>query len=454
MSGVPQNIELEERLLGTVLWWPEEAIKACWSAGLRAEDFGRPAHGVVFDAACRSLKAGGSADALTVGAMLQREEVPAERGKTVNALEFVGGHTGLRIIEERHGEVATARQHAEEVVSLALSRELLKVAETLAEEAQKLAPVPDVVTAAERRLAAARDRADGRTAGKNETDIAELVQRFLKQYASSEPDDLIPFPLPTLNALGGGMAAGDIVIVGARSGVGKSWWALDTIENSVRRGSRCALMSLEMPKDQMTRRLMGMGGLNLTGLKKRALPYDALIDRAGMLDGWRGLLDIHDGPTNVDRIHSVLSSARIDGNPYRVLVVDHLHLLDIPGRGGEYRINLNTALTRLKHAAVEHGITLVLLAQLVKPGQGERGRRPTIFDLRESNAIGDIADYVLLLHREPGEDGHPSNTGVVIVDKVRDGAGACDIDVIFDPRTYRFTEGYMAGAFNNTRSIA
>lgn len=219
-------------------------------------------------------------------------------------------------------------------------------------------------------------------------------------------------------------------------------------------GRRSALFSLEMPAMQMMRRLLAMGGHSLTGIKKRAVPYDQLIERVGVIDAWRGLLDVLDGPTNVDRIRAELASARIDGRPYRVVVLDHLHLLDVPGGDAAYRVALNRALTQLKHLAIENGCTIVLLAQLKRPAPGREKERPTIHDLRESGGIGDIADYVLLVHREPGHDGYPSNAGVVIVDKVRDGAGACDIDVTFDPRTYRFREGYMAGSSPARRDVA
>jgi len=445
MSRVPEDIDLERTLLGTLMYWPEPTIKACWAAGLGKDDFSRPAHGVIYDAIGRSLRSGEDVDAVSVVTQLRREEVPAERGAAVNALEFVGGPAAVLSMEENHGETTVAKRYAEEIVSLALSREMMLTGDELIERARDLSPVAETVTTAERRLAAARDRADGRVGPAKQRDVADILQRVLTQYISSEPDDLLPFQLPTLNAIGGGMAPGDVIVVGARSGVGKTWWGLDAVEQTMSKGRRSVTFSLEMPQDQLVRRIIAMGGLNLTGIKKRALPYDSLIDRVGVIDGWRGLYDIEDGPTNVDRIQATLASARIAGNPYRVVVLDHLHLLDVPGSKSDYRIALNTELTRIKHMAGEHGCTIILLAQLNRPKKGDEAKRPTIHDLRESGGIGDIADYVLLLHREPGEDGHATNRGVVVVEKVRDGAGACDIDVVFDPRTYRFVEGYMAG---------
>jgi replicative DNA helicase len=200
-----------------------------------------------------------------------------------------------------------------------------------------------------------------------------------------------------------------------------------------------------------------MGGHSLTGIRKRELPYDRIEERTIEVGEWTGMLDVFDGATNVDRIQSVLTSARIDGKPYRQVIIDHVHLLDVPGGREGYRLALNSALTQLKHLAVEHGVTMVLLAQLRRPANTHQELpRPTKHDLRESGGLGDIADYVLLLHRDEDEGGNALASGVVIVDKVRDGAGSGDIDVTFDTRTYRFREGatFMAGMNTTNRGAA
>jgi replicative DNA helicase len=438
--------DTERALLGAMLRnGPEKILRAAWDAGLTASDFSRPQHGYLFDVIARLVKTGQSVDAVSLINELRRDVVPMERGRTVPALDYCGGATGILGIEEHAGVSALASQYASEIVSQALSREMIRVGEDLQQQGASLTPISEAVTAAERRLAHARDRAEGRHTSVRKADVAEALQRLLEDYISDDPEDLFPFAQATLNAIGAGMAPGDVVVVGARSGVGKTWWGLDEAERCVASGRRAVIFSLEMPQRQIVRRLMARGGISLTGLRKRAVPYDTLTDRADEIDRYRGLLDIEDGPTTVDRVQSLLASARIDGNPYRLVVIDHLHLMDVPGGRSEYRIALNQELTRIKHLASEHGCTIILLAQLNRPKKGDEAKRPTIHDLRESGGIGDIADYVLLLHREPDEQGHATNRGVIVVDKVRDGFGACDIDVTFDPRTYTFREGWIAG---------
>lgn len=436
----PSNLETEQALLGALLNTPERCIKDCWTAGLQPDDFSRPSHQIIYTSIVKTLQSGGSIDAISLTDTLRREQVPTERGKTVNALEFVGGSVAILTLNDQAAVPSLAKTYAEEIVSQSLSRDLMLVGEELQRLGSELAPIPEAVAEAERRLVKARDRAEGRRAGGRVSDVADLLQQLLEEYISPDPDDVIPFSLPSLNALGGGMFPGDVIVLGARSGVGKTWSGLDLVEAVMNVGRRAVMFSLEMPKMQLVRRIMAMGGINLTGLRRRLVPYEQLIERAGIMDAWRGLLDIEDGPTSVDRMQGVLASARIEGNPYRLLVLDHLHLMDVPGSRSDYRVSLNQELTRIKHMAAEHNLTVVLLGQLNRPKKGDEWKRPTIHDLRESGAIGDIADYVLMVHREY-ENGHQQNHGAVIVEKVRDGSGDGDIEVLFDQRNYRFREG-------------
>lgn len=452
---LPESRQTELALLDVLLVDPQRVIRHCWAAGLTADDFATHRHGVMYAKIVERLHAGEDVDAITLCDALRHDTVTLDRKET-NALSYVGGQAAIMGLSSAIGIVAMSRAYADEIVSLANSRAIVMAGELLAQQGSELAPVSDTVTSAESILAKIRDRAEGRHDGTRSSDIGSIVESVVRQYQSDEPDDTIPFDLPSLNAIGGGMFPGDVIIVGARSGVGKSWTGLAHIEKAVKQRRRSALFSLEMPAEQMVRRLIAMGGHNLTGIRRRLLPYSAIEDRAVEVGEWTGLLDVFDGSCNVDRIQSVLASARIEGKPYRLAVIDHVHLLEIPGPGNAYRLGLNTALTRLKHMAIEHGVTLVLLAQLKRPetkpkadGSKPPTPKPNKHDLRESGGLGDIADYVLMVHRDEDENGNELTTGELIVDKVRDGAGTGDIPVIFDTKYYRFKErhvGYVAGA--------
>lgn len=454
IDTLPESQRTELVMLDALLQQPQRVIRECWAAGLQPEDFATHRHGVMYAKIVERLQGGEDVDYISLIDALKHDTVSIDRNKQVNALDYVGGASAVMGVANALGTVSVARSYADEIVSLANSRTLVTVAERLAAHGKDLAPISEAVTEAEAELARVRDRAEGRHDGSRNSDIGSIVESVVRQYLSDDPDDTIPFDLPSLNAIGGGMFPGDVVIVGARSGVGKSWTGLAQIEQVTKQSRRSALFSMEMPAEQMVRRLLAMGGHNLTGLRKRTLPYADIEARAVEVGDWTGLLDVFDGTCTVDRIHSVLTSARIDGKPYRLAVVDHVHLLEIPGR--DYRLGLNQALTKLKHMAIEHAVTLVLLAQLKRP-ESKRTRdgerlplpKPSKHDLRESGGLGDIADYVLLVHRDEDEHGNELTTGEVIVDKVRDGAGTGDIPVIFDTKYYRFKErhvGYVAGA--------
>ena len=224
MMQIPQNTDTERELLGILMTCDTSTgVRDCWSAGLTPEDFAVPAHELIYRTIVDRLKRGEDSDDLSICNQLRREEVPVERGKTVNALEFLGGQGKVMSLADHAGVPSLVASHAAEIVAQALSRELVAVGDEVSRGGYSLAPIAETVTAAETRLARARDRADGRHGAARPSDVADLLQQVLENYLSPEPDDLLPFQLPTLNAIGGGMAPGDVVVVGARSGVGKTW---------------------------------------------------------------------------------------------------------------------------------------------------------------------------------------------------------------------------------------
>jgi replicative DNA helicase len=443
MSTFPAAFDTERALLGALLTSPKRVIRDCWAAGLTPADFDQPAHQLVYETIVESIAAGDDLDEVAVHDQLRRRKVAGPSGQTVAASNLVGGLKAIMELADNACPTPVARRHADEIVSVALSRELVRAGHDLATAGTNLESIPDAVAAIETRLARARDRAEGRHDGARISDIGSLVEQFVSEYLSSEPEDTIPFDLDALNDLGGGMYPGDVVVVGARSGVGKSWTGLANLERTIQAGRRTALFSMEMPAPQMVRRLIAMGGHRLTPIRRRLTAYEQIEPRAVEVGNWTGKLDIFDGSTTVDRIQGILSSARIDGRPFRLVVIDHIHLLQI--LGSDYRLGLNNALTRIKHMAIEHGCSIMLLAQLKRPRPDMLDHPPTIHDLRESGGLGDIADYVLMLHRDH-ENGVAQNTGSVIVEKVRDGAGSGDIPIRFDTNDYHFKPpAFIAG---------
>jgi len=424
--AVPYNEDVEAFVLGCSLISAQARSAALRM--LKPSDFYRPQHRVLFGAV-KSMQDAGLADV--------DEYTVRDFLKASGDLEAAGGKLETITLTQRVPAIANHKAYIDEVRAVAIRRSVVDVAHRLEERAcSEDSRTEDAVNAAELAVCELRERMTDTTP----RGTIAAIDAMCDDLMSGEDLDTIPFPLQRITDIGGGQLKGEVVVTGGMSGDGKSWWGLDCAEIAVNQQRRTAYYSLEMPAKQCIARLAAMGGHSLTAIRKRTINVDELAPRVQQLRNMAKSLDIFDGSVSVGRVAGDLMRARMSGKPYRYVVLDHLHLLDLPDatRAGEYRIALNQTLTHFKRLAVEHGCTIHLLAQLRRPNE-RKIEPPRMSDLKESSAIEQIADYVLFVYRNRDEEsGMVKPTGQLIVAKARDGEGIGKVEVEFDTTRFRF----------------
>ncbi|MEV8474880.1 DnaB-like helicase C-terminal domain-containing protein [Streptomyces sp. NPDC051173] len=241
--------------------------------------------------------------------------------------------------------------------------------------------------------------------------------------------DRVPTGLIDLDALtGGGFAPGRLIIVGARPGVGKT-----TLGTGFARAAAITnrlpvlFTSLEMSRDEITNGILSAEAKIPLHHIVNGQADDTQLGRLAQIG-----IGISPAPLFIDDATSVsLASLRgqvrhlVRTAGLRMLVVDYLQLMQAPR--AENRQVAVAALSRgLKLMAKEFGIVVVVLCQLNRASEQRSDKRPTIADLRESGAIEQDADMVILLHRPDMHDPESPRAGEadVIVDKHRGGPRA------------------------------
>jgi len=190
--------------------------------------------------------------------------------------------------------------------------------------------------------------------------------------------------------IGGGIAPGEVVIIGARPGHGKSAFALQAIHENTRTGVPCVLVSEEM---------------SATALAKRTVQYAASMPEEhwtttdttrelGEHFAGRAPCRIVESCGTADRAVAEIRRA-VDEIGARLAVVDYAQLLRSDGRG-RYEQVTNTSIT-LRQAANETGVALLLLCQLSRAIETREKFRPTLGDLRDSGQLEQDADVILFL---------------------------------------------------------
>lgn len=272
-------------------------------------------------------------------------------------------------------------------------------------------------------------------AGRPDTGLGTSIEEYLN--GSGPARRRVPMPYADLNALmGGGLAGGQLVVIAARPGIGKSVVGLDLVRHAAAQDLRILLVSLELSQEEVAARYVAAAArVQLsTVLQMREHPeavsredYARMAAVAGEIARLDDLVRLVDpaaaGEYTVAALRRQLTALRTLDTPVDLAVVDYLQLLT-PARRAETRQVEVAELTRgLKLLALEMGIPIVVVAQLNRQPEQRADKRPQLGDLRESGAVEQDADVVILLHREDAYDPRSPRAGEMdlIVAKHRNG---------------------------------
>ena len=345
-------------------------------------------------------------------------------------------------------------QYATSVINLAMARQLVAVGA----EIQKIGyqagdRIPQAVDQARRLIdTVAMGFPDGTL-----LHIEQVAGEVVNQVDVADHQTVLTTGLIDLDRLLVGIHPGDLVIVAARPGVGKTSLLLTIMLTIAQQGVPAALFSLEMPRTDVAMRLLAIH----TGIPIREIRAMCTgMARSGhsgqgsasliqaMVDGFA---TVSQYPIFIDDTPQ-LSPGRIrdrvrrHDTPIGAIFVDYLQLLEVSsvqdgkGRRLERRVDEITAISReLKLLARELNVPVIAASQLSRAVEQRADRVPTLSDLRDSGSIEQDADVVILLYREElyRPDTDRKGIATVIVAKHRNGPIG-EIPLRYDAATTRF----------------
>lgn len=406
----PDVIAAEQAVLGASI----QSRDVTETAGgmLAPGDFYRPAHAAVF-AACLELVDNGRPVDMTavLGAL-------ADAG----AVENSGGGPALHTLQQHAAPGPAVPWHTRRVAEDAVRRRLHAAGGQITQLAT--GPGFDLEQSAD----GARRQLEQALTGMDADDAytaADLLPEVVDDLEQLDADDEgIPTGWLDLDDVLPGLRPGQLIVIGARPGIGKSVIGLGLARNAAEQGAPTLYSSLEMSrKELMHRAIAAETRISLDKLQRRDLAED----------DWHRItwarprvasphLTIDDLPkVSIAHIRARLRGMAREAAP-QLLVVDYLQLLAAPQ--AERREQEVAQLTRdLKVLAREFALPVVVLAQLNRASETRHDKRPQLADLRESGAVEQDGDVVLLLHREDAYDPESDRAGEIdlIVAKNRQG---------------------------------
>jgi replicative DNA helicase len=389
----PQDINAEQSVLGGMLL-SKDAIADVVEV-LQGHDFYRPAHQTVFDIILDLYGRGEPADAITVAAELTK------RGEIAR----VGGAPYLHTLMSSVPTAANAGYYAKIVAEKAILRRLVEAGTRIVQLGYSGSggEVDDIV---DRAQAAIYDVTE-RRAAEDYSILESLLQPTMDEIEASGQRGAgltgVPTGFADLDALTNGLHPGQLIIIAARPAVGKSTMALDFARAaSIKHSQTSVLFSLEMSKHEITMRLLSA---------EARIPLQAM--RTGQMrdDDWvkltRRLGEMASAPLYIDdspnlTMMEIRAKARRlkQRHDLRLVIVDYLQLMTSHSRVENRQQEVSQISRSLKLLAKELEVPVIALSQLNRGPEQRTDKKPQLSDLRESGAIEQDADVVILLHRE------------------------------------------------------
>ena len=363
---------------------------------LSASDFYVPQHQDIFEAMTELVSRAQPVDSVTIVDALERA------GKLASA----GGLGYIAELSLFVPSAANVSYYINIVEDRSVLRQLIKAGGEIMNEASTSdSPVTDILDEAERRVFSISMKKNEETLVPVDKSAMAAYMRIGELMRTRGQISGVPTGFRELDELTSGLQKGDLIIVAARPSVGKSTFAMNIAEYAATTaGKRVAVFSLEMSREQLTTRMLcSQAKVDMQKVNSGETTEEDLLVLSD------ALLTLSDSKMYIDdsgnlSVADIRSRCRRQKTRYGLdlVVVDYLGLLQLTSKRGSLVADIAEATRALKILAKELEVPIMLLCQLSRGSESrkENGYRPILADLRDSGAIEQDADLVLLLYRK------------------------------------------------------
>lgn len=419
----PQSLDAEEAVLGAVLV-SREALSDVIEVFSDKPVFYKESHNQIFSVVKDLYLQGQAIDVITVSEELGRHGL----------LEKIGGVSYLHGLTTFVPPNAAAPDYAKIVRDKFILRRLIECCTDISGNAfADEERVEDLLDRAESEIFGITDLRIQKTFASISEILAKNLEELERLRGSHQDISGLATGFTEYDKLTTGMHKGELIILAARTGVGKTAFALNVAAHVAHRsGKRVAFFSLEMTKEELVNRVL----CSESRVSLRNLRGGFLSDR-----DWRRITDmgsnifeknprLHiDDSSNLSILDMRAKARRLalseQGHGLDLIIVDYLQMMKASTRFENRQLEVAEISRGLKRLAKELQVPIIALSQLSRRVDGREDKRPQLSDLRESGSIEQDADIVAFLHKEDvGQDKRPLSgnyTVELIIGKQRNG---------------------------------
>lgn len=235
----------------------------------------------------------------------------------------------------------------------------------------------------------------------DEVPMCDVVMNTLDRVMSGEVKKGVSTGVREIDENLLGFNAGELITIAARSGIGKTTFALNTFTHQVMRGYKAQYFSLEMPTEEIIKKMLSIQGrIESSKLRKNAITDSGDMDKLARLGNMLASkqFKVYDKNSNLEYIETKIREEYIKGNLDIVYIdlVNRVTHKDKTGSRAEYVGHITRT---FKQIALELKIPIVILAQINRGAEQRQDKRPMLSDLKESGSIEEDSDVVISLYR-------------------------------------------------------
>ncbi|MCA5587111.1 replicative DNA helicase [Finegoldia magna] len=360
--------------------------------------------------------------------------------KSNNMYEIIGGIDELISISEAVGSAVNVKYYADIIKSKAIIRNLMRVSQDVIDMSIANNSVGEVLEYAESNIFKISQNRNHQDLVKIQEMLEPTLARIGEMSVNQGKLTGVTTGLIDLDRQLSGLQNSDLILLAARPAMGKTSLALNiaykaSVEHHV------AVFSLEMSKMQLTQRLLSaLSNINLSELVSGKITEWTNLGQAAQLLAESNMHVDDTSSISLNELRSKCRKLKARGE-LDLVIIDYLQLMTTNSRSENRQQEISTISRGLKGLAKELNCPILALSQLSRAPDQRPNHRPVMSDLRESGAIEQDADVVLMLYRDDYYDPETDkpNIAEIIVAKHRNGPTGT-VDTLFDKEHTKFMD--------------
>lgn len=416
MGKVPPNsLEAEQSVLGSMMLDKDAIVTV--TEMLKSDDFYKETNAEIHEAIIALYDRNEPVDLITLMEELKKRDT----------LERIGGISYLTSLSDAISTTANIKYYCSIVEEKAILRRLIKASnEILADGYNDDREINSIIDSAEKRIFEITQRRSHEGFHPIKNILFEQLEKIQELAENKGMITGVPTGFADLDRKTNGLQRSSLILVAARPSMGKTAFSINVAQNSaLKYGSSVAIFSLEMSKGQLVQRMISseahieLGKIINGNLEENEWPK--MIEAMGPLSKSKVFID----DTPAISLHEMKAKCRrlkmekgLD-----IVLIDYIQLMSGDGKTENRQQEISTISRGLKEMARELDCVVLALSQLSRAPELRADHRPIMSDLRESGAIEQDADVVMMLYRDEyyNPDSEKKNIGEIIITKQRNG---------------------------------